>query len=172
MSRKLFWQLNISVLVVAIAMFYGLHFLSATLSNSLTKLGDDDQAELLHYASQAQTHWLAQDDEGILQVTTMIGQRWGVWSGVVTSDYQVHTHLAVPAHINLGFQRDYRWPVHHFMKNLVVAMPFDDKSVALVVELPEPMYPRVNMSLIHNGLTVVIPSILLSLFCWFAYRYV
>jgi two-component system sensor histidine kinase PfeS len=171
MSRLLFWQLNISFLAVSLITFSGLHYISALLTVSMTELRADHQSLLTVYAQRAEAYQLQNDTSSLLALTTEIREEQGVWSGLIMSDHRVISSEPIPENINLGFQRHVYWPIHHFMTDVVIGIEFTDPQSSFVIELPVFMYPRVNTTLVHNFLTFVVPSFLLMLFCWGAYRY-
>lgn len=173
MSRRLFWQLNISLLVVSLLIFSGLHSLAAEITIGMTELDKADQKLLLELGERAEVDVQAGHRDELLALTREIDVHFGSWSAVVLSDNTVISSRPIPDHlnINLGFQRLVEWPVHSFMQNVLIGMPFQDKSATFVIELPQAMYPKVNTSLVHGVLTIVLPSFLMTFFCWIAYRY-
>lgn len=171
MSNLLFWKLNFSFLAVSLILFSSLHYASSHLTVAMTEISADDQQQLLSYASRAEQLHVKGDISGVLALTHEVREELGVWSAVVLSGNQVISDMSVPIHLNLGFQRFVYWPIHHFMENVVIGMGFEAGDASYVIELPSHMYPDVNTSLVHGLLTIVIPSLMLMLFCWLVYRY-
>ncbi|MCP4595289.1 sensor histidine kinase [Neptuniibacter sp.] len=171
MSRRLFWKLNFSFLAVSLIVFSSLHYVSSVLTVSMTEISNDNQQLLLSYAERAEALHNQGDSAAIVALTQEVRDELDVWSAVVSPDNRIISGKALPGHLNLGFQRYVYWPIHHFMKDVVIGLDFTESNASFVIELPSFMYPNVNTALIHNLLTIVIPSLMLMLFCWIVYRY-
>ncbi len=173
MNRRLFWQLNISLLVVSLGVFSVLHYLSSQITVNMTVMDTPYQQRLGIYAQEADRVMQAGDHQGVLALTRKIRNELGVWSAVVLEDNTIIADEVPPDHLNrsLGFQRLVNWPIHEFMRDVLVGFPMPEHQASFVVELPASMYPRGNTALVHNLLTIIIPSLLLTCFCWFFYRY-
>lgn len=173
MSRRLFWQLSVSLLAVSLLIFSSLHHLSDKLTVQLTEITPDNQSILRQLAVRAEKDMAVGDREDLLALALEVEAQYGTWAAVVLSDNTIISSSPIPKHlrVKLGFQRHVYWPVHEFMTDVLVGIPFSDNSASFVIELPREMFPKTNTELIHNLLTIIIPSFLMMLFCLLAYRY-
>lgn len=173
MSRRLFWQLSFSLLTVSLFLFSSLHHFSVEVTTGMTEISQHDQGVLKQLAEQADKRFGETGEDGIKELTNLIQKDHGVWSALVTANNQIISGQQIPHRLKdkLGFQRQVYWPVHQFMGNVLIGLPVSRHGAIFVIELPEPMRPKVDTSLIHNLLTIVVPSFIMLFFCWLAYRY-
>lgn len=173
MTRRFFWQMVVSLVIVALLLFSLLHELAQDVTIEMTRLQQDDQDTLLTYAAQANDAVNSGDPIEIILLTQRVADDLSVWSAIQTADGQLISATTIPVSLanNLGFQRHVYWPIHDFMTEVLIGMPLEQEGYSFVVELPSNMHPRPNTSVIHTFLTLIVPSLVLLVFCWFFYRY-
>ena len=172
MSRRFFWRMVVSLVIGALIMFSALHQLAQQLTVHMTRLQVEHQQGLLDYAAKANDAQRS-GPQAMVQLTRQVATDLAVWSAVQTTDGQLISASPLPISLadQLGFQRRVDWPIHPFMTKVLIGIPMVQEGYSFVVELPAAMHPRPNTSVVHHLLTLVIPSILLLLFCWLLYRY-
>lgn len=173
MNRRLFLRMFAWLLVVAMGTFTLSHNLASSLNSSLTRLTPEHQQQLLDYAEQAEYYYQHGQLDNISQLTAKIAAEQGAWSALRASNGTQYSYQALPAHLadTYDFRRKITSPVHTFFTNLVIGIPFKDGG-SFVIELPAHMYPQYDVELIRLLLTLVVPTIVLLMFCWFLYRYI
>jgi len=173
MNRHLLWRLVTGILLGAMVMFTLLHQISNHLTIQMTEIDLQDQALLQGYANRAEQAFVLGDLNKIAVLSAEIAKELGVWAAVIGYNHESMLNLSLPDHLRnkLGFQRQLNWPVHPFMEHVLIGFPLADKNASFVIELPEVMHPKPNTEQVKLLLTLVIPSLLLSLFCWGLYRY-
>ncbi len=173
MTRRFFWQMVVSLVIVALLLFSLLHQLAQDVTIQMTRLQQNDQDTLLAYAAQANDAQKSADPLEIILLTQRVADDLSVWSAIQTADGQLISATPIPVSLanNLGFQRHVYWPVHDFMTEVLIGMPLDQEGYSFVIELPANMHPRPNTSIIHTFLTLIVPSLVLLVFCWLFYRY-
>lgn len=173
MSRRLFWQLSFSLLAVSLIIFSSLHHLSYEVTIGMTEISEDSQERLKSLAKEASERFKAEGAQSVLQLTEQVGIDLNTWSALVTADNTIISSQPIPEALKskIGFQRYVYWPVHEFMENVLIGIPLEKHTGTFVIELPREMYPKVDTDLVHNLLTIVIPSLIILIFCWIAYRY-
>lgn len=172
MSRRFFWQMVCGLLCVALLLFSVAHEAAFSIASWMREIKPADQSTLRHYSEQAEQAFVTGDREGLLQLTRDIEQTLGVWSAIQAADGTLHTHKALPDDLAemIGFQRHIYWPVHAFMTRVMIGFPLQEGN-SFVIELPQSMHPRPNTAVVHTLLTLVVPSLVLIIFCWLLYRY-
>lgn len=173
MSRRLFWQLSFSLLAVSLFIFSSLHHLSYEVTIGMTEISEDSQERLKSLAKEASERFETEGAKSVLQLTEQIEKDLNTWSALVTVDNTIISSQPIPEALKskIGFQRYVYWPVHEFMENVLIGIPLEKQIGTFVIELPRQMYPKVDTDLVHNLLTIVIPSFIILIFCWIAYRY-
>lgn len=173
MSRRLFWQLSFSLLAVSLLLFSSLHRVAFEVTHRMTELATEHQQQLNSLAQQAEEQVSTQGYAGFLELTRKVDAQYGVWSALILADNTIISSSPIPEQLQskIGFQRHVYWPVHEFMKNVLIGMPLEKHTATFVIALPDNMYPRMDTSLVHNLLTIVVPSFIMMFFCLFAYRY-
>ncbi|WP_286238877.1 ATP-binding protein [Neptuniibacter halophilus] len=173
MNRRLFWRLNFSLLALSLILFSGLHHLSSRITLGMTEVSADNQTRIRELALEIEGALLQGDEARVLQVQQRIRREYGVWSGVRLADHRLLADQPIPEVLRprLGFQRQVNWPVHPFMQHLLIGEPFTRSGGSFILQLPRSMYPQGNTALVHSLLTIILPSLIMTLFCWLAYRY-
>ncbi|WP_415898052.1 ATP-binding protein [Neptuniibacter sp. QD57_21] len=173
MSRRLFWQLSFSLLAVSLIIFSSLHHLSYEVTIGMTEISEDSQERLKSLAKEASERFETEGAKSVLQLTEQIEKDLNTWSALVTADNTIISSQPIPEALKskIGFQRYVYWPVHEFMENVLIGIPLEQQTGTFVIELPRGMYPKVDTDLVHSLLTIVIPSFIILIFCWIAYRY-
>lgn len=173
MSRRLFWRLIFILVLGTLLLLSLLHYVADYLAAQMTRIAPAHQAQLQAYAQQVAQAQQQQDHASIRQLTAQIFQRHQAWSALLYADNTWLSAHPLPAHLqsSLNFQRQLDWPVHPFMQQVLISIPLADTQRSFVIELPESMHPRPNLTLMHNLLTLTLPMLILTLFAWLLYRH-
>jgi len=174
MSRRLFWRLILSISVGTLILLSVLHSIANYLTIQMTVPVPQHQAVLTKYAETAQRLYQQGDQEGLLQLIETIANQHQAWSALLLlADNTLLTSRPLPPHLQaqLNFQRQIDWPVHPFMQHVLIGFPLPEINAVFVLELPATMHPKPNTLLVHNFITIIMPMIILSVFCWMLYRH-
>lgn len=171
MTRRFFWLMLGSLLLVALVLFSVLHEVSLQVTTYMTRVDTAHQQQLSHYMAPAELA-LQQGERKAEQLTLRIAEELSVWTAIRTAEGKLLSAYPLPVSLteSIGFQRRLDWPIHPFMTNVVIGLPLAG-GASLMIELPEYMHPKPNTASVHQLLTLVLPSVVLLLFCWWLYRY-
>lgn len=173
MSRKLLWQLTISISLVALIIFTVLHTLSTYLTTQLTVINREYQTEL---TAQAESIFGYLRNDNLLlaeQRSHDLSAREDIWIGIFNPKHRLISDAPSPERLktHIAFQRKVNWPVHPFMTDVLISFSDPESGYSVSIELPKRMFPSINTDWVHYTLTIVIPSLLLGIFCLRLYRY-
>lgn len=161
----------VCIAVGSILLFTLLHNTAFYLTTQLTVISPEHQRSLNQYALQASALYKRQQTTSLNQHFAAIKQTHGTWSGLIPVNAALISNQTLPSHLQdvIGFQRQVQWPVHDFMLHVMIGIKVP--AGYFVMELPNTMRPRPNVTLIEILITIILPSVLLSLFCWGLYRH-
>ena len=174
MKFGLFWRLVSFIAIGAVLIFSLLHHTASKISTQLSKLEPQHKVELLGYATDMSGLVKEQEVDSVITLLRTIEAKHRVWSAVIDKNNQIISHRAVPETLKpyIGFQRKLDWPVHKFMGNTLIGVPIEGTNASFVIELPLSMYPTINANYLRFVLTVLLPTVVLVVFCLIIYRYV
>ena len=161
----------VCIAVGSILLFTLLHNSAFYLTTQLTVINPQHQSQIKQYARQASNFYARHQLSELDQHFATINLEHQAWSGLIPTNKKLLSHKSLPSHLQdvIGFQRQVQWPVHDFMQQVMIGIKVP--AGYFVMELPQTMRPRPNVTLIEILITIILPSILLSLFCWGLYRH-
>jgi two-component system sensor histidine kinase PfeS len=168
-SHKLLWQLMLSICLGSIILFAALHHTSYFLASHLTIISPANQNLIHNYAKQAGVFYQNQQHKELDKLFGTIYARHNVWSAIIENTSTLVANKPVPTRLldSINFQRKPQWPIHEFMQDVVLGIK--TPSGLFVMELPKTMRPTPNITLIRVILTIILPSVLLCIFCCWLY---
>lgn len=177
MKKRLYLLLALSS-CIALLLFGVLHRLDQTLQHRLTQIDHQHQQQLQGYADQAEKLYAAQDQAGAEIFFSQLQQRYDTWAAIIPHERTstqgapaLGTQVPQDQLTQLNFQRKLDWPVHSQWEQVIIGIPFQNHTASLVIRLPSSMHPKPNLELIHIGVTLVLPMLIMLAFIHWLYQH-
>lgn len=174
MNRQLFWKLCLSLCVGSVLLVYCIAQLSLNIERDMSLIAEHDKRQLRQWRDTAET-LLAQDAQKTQQWLEQLRLREGVYAAILQHQFTplpVSEHgLAHPDLNDPMIGRHVDWGIHLYHPNPLINLPFSQKNLSLVVELPQRMRPGRWWPSIHFLLHTIVPLLLMALISGLLYRH-
>jgi two-component system sensor histidine kinase PfeS len=175
MNRRLLWKLCLIIATGVVGFFYIISVLTSRTEEGMSLLHVEHQQELIAWGKVAEILYNGGNKQVLENWLNNLQLKENTWASVATYDIG---HVAGNYEQQIAYQgfnlgRSVDWKIHlYFEENPVMEMPFKEKKISLLVQLPERMRPGSNWEYTHITIQIVLPMLLLALLSVSIYRHI
>jgi len=174
MKSTFFWRLTASITLATVALFSIINYLTDKAELHMSFIKMEHQQQLRDYAKQAEVLYQQEDKQRLRHWLQTLQEKENTWVEIVNSsltplldESKQHAYLD---RMLLGRSLD--WKIHlYFENNPVMEIPFVDKNIHFLIQLPERMRPGTYWQHLDILIRVVLPLIPLLLLTLLIYRH-
>lgn len=174
MKSTFFWRLTASITLATIALFSVINYLTDETELHMSFIKMEHQQQLRDYAKQAEALYQQEDKQRLLYWLQALQEKENTWVEIVGSNLtplidgdKQRTYLD---RMLLGRSLD--WKIHlYFENNPVMEIPFVDKNIHFLIQLPDRMRPGTYWQHLDILIRVVLPLLPLLLLTLLIYRH-
>ncbi|MBL1379084.1 sensor histidine kinase [Zobellella iuensis] len=173
MNRPLLWKLCTTIAFGTVALFWLLGYLMDHTEHSMSFIATEHRQTLLDYGAEAERLYLAGDQQALATWLEQLQQRENTWAAVVRSRLEpVAGTIGRRFWEGFGLGRSVEWKIHlYFAENPIMEVPFADRHVHFLIQLPQRMRPGGYQPHTRMLLQIALPLLLLVLLSLVLYRH-
>ncbi|WP_445395396.1 histidine kinase sensor domain-containing protein [Zobellella sp. An-6] len=173
MNRRLLWKLCATIAFGTVALFWLLGYLVDHTEHSMSFIAPKHRKTLLDYGAEAERLYLAGDAQALATWLEQLQQREHTWAAVVRSRLEpVAGIIGQRFWEGFGLGRSVEWKIHlYFAENPIMEIPFHDRHVHFLIQLPQHMRPGGYQPHTRVLLQIALPLLLLVLLSLVLYRH-
>ncbi|TYK65396.1 histidine kinase sensor domain-containing protein [Colwellia echini] len=175
MTHRLFYKLCIIIASGIVALFYILNLLMSHTEDGMSHLSTDDRDTLIQWGKEAEAIYSTGDTLALEKYLQQLKQQEETW--VAVARYNINQVAGEPLgsrfYDGYHFGRNVNWKIHlYFANNPTMEVPFENKQVSFLIQLPDRMRPGVYFKYTEVTMQIILPSIILMLLSYLLYRYI
>ena len=175
MTHRLFWKLCLIVATGVVALFYLINMLTSHTEDGMSHIDSKHRQTITFWGEKAESLYLAGNKVALDTWLAELQTKEQTWMAI--ANYEIG-HVAgnnLKKHFYDGYNlgRNVDWKIHlYFAENPVMEVPFANKNMSFLIQLPDRMRPGVYWKYTEITMQIIVPAILLIFLSFLLYRYI
>lgn len=175
MTRKLFQKLCLIIATGVVALFYLINILTSHTEDGMSHIDVQHRETLRAWGQKAESLYLSGDTQALQLWLSTLQKNENTWVTIASYDigYIAGDELQERYYKGYNLGRNVDWKIHlYFAENPVMEIPFKDKQISFLIQLPSRMRPGVYWQYTEILMQIIVPTILLIFLSYLLYRYI
>ncbi len=175
MTHRLFWKLCLIIATGVVALFYLINILTSHTEDGMSHIDSKHRQTLTMWGEKAEELYLAGDKVALEKWLEELQQEEQTWISIANYeiDHVAGNKLKPRFYEGYNLGRNVDWKIHlYFAENPVMEVPFKNKQVSFLIQLPDRMRPGVYWQYTEITMQIIVPAILLIFLSFLLYRYI